>query len=518
VLTVELIIKIELEGYLKKNNASVFPPDPSRDILGTHPATSQTEVSGDAMHASAFCPSAPLFLNKRIWLRSATISRRTVASASHPDALSSSSAAARALAHRGLHEAHAAALRDALLSRASSALAEALTASAAASLHDAVSSAADASARLDAVARQLASTRDQAAARVSQSAREKEQARAAMERLETRVAFLTNAVTEKDRLLTSGLRIPGAQILGDKHVHAVRPVQCASDALSLLASLLLYPSLFSDSVIQPSQPESTRARGASAPEFPVAFLRYVRAIVSGSSGHAISAYSTLWRSCASPGRLGWQGEIAHAAATAEEADLMGAAKVRPDVKRALACDLRLLQQLYVTPVEDVAAWLGQGVGVTAPNVRLPERGFVTVEQADNELSPGDGFAALMTLLDSAADWGSEAVVDAVVENATNGPSQASSIADRYYGLKWGASGLEGVLTAQDVEVRCLLRTASLYINPHLCAAMLTLFNALVIICDFMCSTKTLPEYQFVGRGLENIRMRLRENCEVCCSA
>jgi uncharacterized protein len=380
-------------------------------------------------------------------------------------------AGARAVAHRSAHKQHAAALRDAILSKAVVAIADALTESAATNLYDAVSAAADAQARLDAASQQLSSTRDQAAARSTINARDAERSRVAMEQLQTRVAFLTNSLAEKDRLLASGAKIRDtSRYVEDVVEHATRPVQCASEAEACLASLLLYPSLFVDEECQPTR---ARSRGVNVPEFRVALVRYVRAIDCGSRADALSAYSSLWRSVASSGRLGWRGEIAHAAVTSGSPELFAAALVRPDARRALSADLRLLQRLYRTPVADVAAWLPQGVGVTAPDVQLPERGFCSADHKDSELG---GKELLLSQLEDAVDWGSDDLVSAVLESVTMGPSQAYSIADRYYGLRWTLDGtLDGVLSRDDVE--------------------------------------NMPEYQFVGDELVNIRTRLRENCE-----
>lgn len=94
-----------------------------------------------------------------------------------------------------------------------------------------------------------------------------------------------------------------------------------------------------------------------------------------------------------------------------------------------------------------------GDGGTAP-LPLPEFGHIGVEEKGGVDMEGDAYRSVVSLLHKHAvgDWGGEMVLEAVLNNATDGPNQSGSIADRYWGMRWDkASGtLQGVLKGEDV--------------------------------------------------------------------
>lgn len=411
---------------------------------------------------------------------------------------------------REAHTSHTSALRDQLLSRVAESIASALTTNAAQELQSAIAEAADARARADAAVRTIASVRDSAAVVTSSIQKKFDHEHAAVSALEKRVQFLVNTIKEKDRILARSMLASAVDSAREASTESEdegassestktsgpalrKKIECAVDAEACMSSLLLYPSL-SEPVTETISTSFHGARNLKErpiPEFSVALKNYLQAISPYSDranpALALSAYTQLWRSVSAPGRKGWRGEIMSMVLAECNSDLVSSASVSPDLRRALVSDLRMLHSLHRTPASDVVAWLGENVGVSPPPLTLPEYGTVSLPLTnvleDTPVETLNGFdksqhadqmKKLIDLLDQAEDWGHDDVVEAVVQNFQEGSSEASTLAEHYYGLRWNANGvLQGLLSSRDVG--------------------------------------ELPEYHFVG--IEGIRNRLCQNCE-----
>lgn len=315
----------------------------------------------------------------------------------------------RALSQRRETLNHASTLRDTLVSRVAAAAAEAVAGDVVNELAAAVAAAADARAAAAAARGVLAGTRESA---IGVRVMMEEKVRIEGERvrdLEGKVKFLEGRLREKEaRIEARGKNgeSRGKETAIESEVK-VSPCSCASEARMCLSGLLMYPAL---SGADPSLNQSSRS---SSPSFPTALLQYLDALLVAPSSPAASlrasattAYANLWRSVALGG-CGWRAEVIRAAVTLAHPDLLASALASPQNRRGLRTDLRKLQRLAVTPVDEVNAWLG---GAAQGTIALLQCSQPSAAADHGEAE--DDYEEIAAVLEASPDWGSDLVVQA----------------------------------------------------------------------------------------------------------
>lgn len=320
---------------------------------------------------------------------------------------------------------------------------------------DALRAAAESRAVADEMAAALARSRSANAKKLGSLSSQLKEANQEVKKLRQRVQYLENVVASKQREIEFAKSEPPVSSEELHQLAETRGCSSAEEARSLLSSLILYTQ-WSTSGDKISTHSCNRKEEVL---FHEALDHFLEIVASSESAHSaptstvMHAYAMLWRSVASPGRKGWRGEIIHAALTLGNKHLFLDALVNPDTRFALQNDLRMLQTLYNTTPNSILDWLLEATGPASELVppKIPLYGAAARQSAAECTSATT--EALRKKIEEAQDWGNADLVLDLIRHATNEESHLSSIADRFYGLRWRSqdSSLDGILAEDEVK-------------------------------------------------------------------